>query len=227
MSRIATFATTTAAAAVLMAVTLGGHAQLSAQAPPTQSAPPAQTTPPPQTTPPTQTTPPRTNPPQTGSQTAKPTGQSDMNQMGDREEDFLKDVAQGSQVEIESSTLAATKAQNAEVKAFAQKLVDDHTKAGKELDALVKNKHADWPPDDPKFKEKKQKHESLQTLTGAEFDKEYLEDMISDHEATIARFARYSLNAKDAQIKAFAEKMQPELREHLKMARDLKAKLFK
>lgn len=144
-----------------------------------------------------------------------------------RDEDFLKEVAQASQIEVESSKLAMTKAQNAEVKAFAEKLVTDHTAAGEELQGLVKSRGAQWKDEDPMFKEKKQKHESLQKLTGAEFDKEYLEDMISDHESTIALFAKYSLNASDTVLKSFADKTQPTLREHLKMARDLRAKVIK
>jgi putative membrane protein len=77
------------------------------------------------------------------------------------------------------------------------------------------------------FVEKKRKHESLQKLTGAAFDKEYLEDMISDHESTIALFAKYSLNASDTALKSFADNTQPALREHLKQARDLRAKIAK
>ena len=145
----------------------------------------------------------------------------------ERDEDFVKDIAQGSEVEIAASKLAVTKASNAEVKAYAQKLIDDHTAASKELEALVKSKNATWPPDDPGMKSKKEKHESLQTLTGAAFDKEYLEDMINDHESALARVGRQATNGKDASIKAFASKMQPKLLEHLKMARDLRAKLFK
>jgi putative membrane protein len=68
-----------------------------------------------------------------------------------------------------------TKAQNAEVKAFAAKLVSDHAATSEELKKLVKSRNAEWKDDDPKFREKKQKHESLQELTGAAFDKEYLE----------------------------------------------------
>ena len=211
MSRIATLTITTAAVMVLAGGALAAGPQSSTQTTP----PPAQQT----TPPPAQQTPPP--------QSARPTGQSDMTQWSGRDEDFLKDVAQGAQVEIESSKLAMTKAQNAEVKALAEKLVNDHNKAADELKTLVSSKHAEWTQEDAKFKEKKQKHESLQTLSGAEFDKEYLEDMISDHESTIAMFARYILNAKDASIKSFAQKMEPELRNHLKMARDLRAKLFK
>ena len=167
-----------------------------------------------------------TTTPPAGSQAAKPAGQGDYMTSG-RDEDFLREVAQASQIEVESSKLAMTKAQNAEVKAFAEKLVKEHTAASEELNTLVKSRHAEWKDDDPKFREKKQKHESLQKLTGAEFDKEYLEDMISDHESTIALFARYSLNASDTALKSFADKTQPTLREHLKMARDLRAKIGK
>jgi putative membrane protein len=173
---------------------------------------------------------------QAGSQTGQQTGGSKPREMkptdssqiaGERDEDFVKEVAQASEVEIAASKLAVTKASNAEVKAFAQKLIDDHTATGKALATLVKGKNASWPPDDPGMKVKKQKHESLQTLTGAEFDKEYLEDMISDHESTLARVGRQVNGGKDADIKAFATTMQPTLVEHLKMARDLKARLFK
>jgi len=147
--------------------------------------------------------------------------------VADRDEDFIKNVGQASQIEIESSQLAAVKASNAEVRALAQKLVDEHSKSNDELMALVRTKNAMWKADDPGWKERKTRHESLQTKTGADFDKEYLQDMINDHEATIARFARHKQLGKDASIKAFADRMLPALQEHLKMARDLRAKLFK
>ena len=148
-------------------------------------------------------------------------------QMGDRDEDFLKDIAQAGQIEIESSQLAATKASNAEVKAYAERIVKEHTDASKELMNLVHAKNAMWTADDPLMKEKKEKHKSLQEKSGAEFDKEYLEDMISDHESVLVKVAKEREFGKDAEIKAFANKAEPSLREHLKLARDLRAKLFK
>ena len=164
---------------------------------------------------------------QSQSQQSQQQKASDQSDMSGRDEDFIKDVAQASQVEIESSKLAITKAANPEVKAFAEKLVKDHTEASAELMALVHSKNAMWPADDPGLKAKKQKHESLQTLTGAEFDKEYLEDMISDHESAMALFGKQSAMGKDARIQAFADKTLPALRDHLKMARDLRAKITK
>jgi putative membrane protein len=148
-------------------------------------------------------------------------------QMADRDEDFIKDAGQSSQVEIEASKLAMTKASNAEVKAYAEKLVKEHTAASAELMSLVQTKKATWTADDAGLKAKMDKHESLQKLSGSAFDKEYLEDMISDHESALARFGRQRQNGKDATVTAFAEKMIPALQEHLKMARDLRERLFK
>ncbi len=149
----------------------------------------------------------------------------DKSQMGDRDKDFIKDVAQSSQIEIETSKLAMSKATNAEVKAFATRLVNEHTAASADLGSLVKTKSVTWSVDDPAYKAKR--HESLQKASGAAFDKEYLEDMISDHEKAVARFAEETQNGKDSEIKAFADKMMPALQDHLKEARALREKLFK
>jgi putative membrane protein len=155
--------------------------------------------------------------------TGRAAGQS---QMADRDKNFVKDVAQASQIEIETSKLAMTKATNPDVKAFATQLVNEHTAASEELTSVVKANSVMWSPDDPAFKAKR--HESLKTTAaGAAFDKEYLEDMISDHEKALALFGEETQNGKDAAIKAFADKTLPALQEHLKAARALHQKLFK
>ena len=165
-----------------------------------------------------------TTAPQTQTDPAKTT---DRTLLADRDEDFVKHAAQATKVELDASKLAATRAVNAEVRAFAEKLVTDHTAAGTELKTFAQTKNVVWKDDDPDLKVKMTKHESLQTLTGAEFDKEYLEDMISDHENAIVLFSNEVLKGKDAAIKSWAEKTLPGLREHLKVARDLKARLYK
>jgi len=151
----------------------------------------------------------------------------DKSLLADRDEDFVKHAAQSSKVELDASKLASTRAFNAEVRAFAEKLITDHTAASEHLKSFALVKNVALNDDDPDLKTKMTKHESLQTLTGAEFDKEYLEDMISDHENSIVLYANQALKGKDAAIKAWAEKTMPGLRDHLKMARDLRAKLFK
>src|SRR3954447_10075822 len=48
-------------------------------------------------------------------------------------QDFATKAGAAGMFEIQSSQLALSKSQNADVKAFAQKMVDDHTKAADEL----------------------------------------------------------------------------------------------
>ena len=67
----------------------------------------------------------------------------------------------------------------------------------------------------------------LERLDGAAFDRAYVDDQIRDHEKTIALFEREAKSGKDAELKAFAEKTLPTLKEHLSMVRDLKTKLAK
>ena len=55
-------------------------------------------------------------------------------------------------------------------------------------------------------------------MTGADFDKAYMSDMVSDHKEDISDFKKEANGGKDADIKAFAAKTLPTLEDHLKMA---------
>jgi putative membrane protein len=68
---------------------------------------------------------------------------------------------------------------------------------------------------------------AVSKLEGAVFDRAYVEDQIRDHEKTIALFEREAKTGKDAELKAFAEKTLPTLKEHLTMTQDLKTKVAK
>ena len=76
--------------------------------------------------------------------------------------------------------MAASKAQNPEVKSFAQKMVDDHGKMLEDLKSLAKSKGVALPDNAP-MKEMAQS-KLLEHKSGAEFDKDYMEHMVKDHE---------------------------------------------
>ncbi|MBI3653058.1 MAG: DUF4142 domain-containing protein [Acidobacteria bacterium] len=67
--------------------------------------------------------------------------------------------------------------------------------------------------------------EKLAKLSGADFDREYMKYMVEDHVKDVAMFEKEAKTGKDADIKAFAEKTLPTLKEHLQMARDTNAKV--
>lgn len=136
---------------------------------------------------------------------------------------FINDAAPGGMAEVELGKMASTKAQSADVKAFGQKMVEDHTKAGDELKQLAAQKKVTLPPDVmPKHKEIMDK---LSKLSGADFDKEYVAAMIEAHEKDVAAFENVSKTAADADVKAFATKTLPTLKMHLEMIKGLANKM--
>jgi putative membrane protein len=94
--------------------------------------------------------------------------------------DFMNTAAASGMAEVELGKMAASKAQNAEVKAFGQKMVEDHSKAGEELKQLAAQKKVMLPPD--VLPTHKQLMEKLSKLSGAEFDKDYVAAMVADHD---------------------------------------------
>lgn len=135
---------------------------------------------------------------------------------------FIKQAAQNGHAEVESSKLALTKASNAQVKTFAQQMVDDHTKANNELATLARSKGIEVPTE-PSLAQKA-KMKVLSVRDGDSFDRHYADAMgVKAHEDTIKLFRKASAEASDPDIKAFAIKTLPTLEHHLQMAKDLKA----
>jgi putative membrane protein len=136
---------------------------------------------------------------------------------GDTE--FAQKASMGGQHEVAGAKFAAGKATNAAVKQLANKLVSDHTTANNELAALMKTKHI-APKNGPK-----PAPEAWRNEKGAAFDRAYLDHVIAEHEKDIAMFEAEAKDGTDAELKAWADKKLPALREHLKMAQDAKSKL--
>jgi len=139
------------------------------------------------------------------------------------DEAFVTEALKGGMAEVELGRLAAEKATDNDVKKFGQQMADDHAKAGEELKTLASNKHftvaADMDPKD------KALHDRLAKLSGAAFDRAYMQAMVTDHQKDVTAFKREADAGKDADIKAFAAKTLPTLEEHLKMARQADRKV--
>jgi putative membrane protein len=146
-------------------------------------------------------------------------GSSSLNAM-DRH--FVKKAAQGGMAEVELGKLATEKAQSDEVKKFGQRMVDDHSKANDQLKQLASSKGITLPSDlDAKDKSTKGR---LSKLSGEQFDRAYMKDMVKDHTKDVAEFKKASSNAKDTGIKSFASQTLPTLEDHLKEAQSITPK---
>src|SRR5439155_9728229 len=129
---------------------------------------------------------------------------------------FVTDAAKGGMAEVELGKLAQDKASSDQVKNFGKRMVDDHSKANDELQTLAKNKNITLPTDlDPKDKALKDR---LSKLSGAAFDRAYMNAMLRDHQKDVNEFKMESTSGQDAVVKAFASKTLPTLEDHLKLA---------
>lgn len=126
---------------------------------------------------------------------------------------FAVDAANGGMTEVELSKLAAAKAINADVKAFANMMITDHGKANEELKGIAATKNITLP--DSVNADSKSAIEDLSNKSGADFDKAYVDKMVSDHKSTVDMFESASKNLKDPDLKAFVDKTLPVIKGHL------------
>lgn len=142
---------------------------------------------------------------------------------GSSDTSFVNDVAVGGMAEVEMGKLASTKATDPEVKKFGQMMVTDHSKANDEFKALAAKKG--WKLPTELDSSHKSMLDELKGESGANFDKEYVEEMVDDHEADVKAFEDKAKNAADPDLKAFAEKTLPVLRKHLEAIKAIQAKM--
>jgi len=228
--------------------------------------------------------------------TMSTTQQGDMKIASD-DKSFVMKAAEAGMSEVEMGQLALQQASNEEVKRFAQRMVDDHSKANTELMQLAQSKGITLPAstssgsgdnmtssgqstatstsgqqststgqqttgttgqqnnrsgsgqqnDRTGSGQQNDRSGSMTTgqdstgmkgssdhnkmmdkmgkLSGADFDREYIKHQVADHDKAVALFEKQSRNGKDPELKAFAERTLPTLREHQQMVRDLNAKM--
>ena len=129
---------------------------------------------------------------------------------------FAMKAGQANFAEIELGKLALQKAMRDEVKQFAQQMVDDHGKALDELKSAAASKNITLPTQ--LDAEHKKLSDRLSKLSGAAFDREYMQAMVDGHKKVAADVRKESQSGSDADLKAWAAKTLPTVEEHLKHA---------
>jgi putative membrane protein len=140
-------------------------------------------------------------------------------EVGVADQVFAMMAAEGGLSEVQLSKLAADNASSPEVRQIAQRLVQDHTKANQELLTIAKQKDISVP------KELDDTHEDVvklfSKLEGAQFDREFLRYQVMHHEKDVAAFNLQAKEGQDSDLKAFAAKQLPVLKEHLQQVQKL------
>jgi len=131
---------------------------------------------------------------------------------------FVTKAASGGMAEVELGKMAQEKGTSQQVKDFGQRMVTDHSKANDELKSLAQSKNITLPTQ--MGPHEKATMAKLSKLSGAAFDRAYMQAMLIDHKTDVNEFRRESTAGKDSDVKSFAAKTLPTLEDHLKMAQD-------
>ena len=128
--------------------------------------------------------------------------------------EFLSTADASSEFEILSSTMALKKSQSDEIKMLAQRMIDDHTRAQQALREAGKADQTEIAAPSPDG-EQKGLLNKMEPVTGADFDRLYIESQIFAHQRAIAIFKGYQTN--DNNLGRFAAKTLPTLVQHYAM----------
>jgi len=133
------------------------------------------------------------------------------------ESDFYSEAAVSNITELTASRMAATRAKDPKVRAFASKLVAEHQKMGVELRKIAAQKKLVVPA-----ALDTQRQATLNVLSkynNEEFDKAYIQQMMHDHQEAVAFYERQEKESTDAATKAFVASALPSLRTHTEQAK--------
>ena len=133
---------------------------------------------------------------------------------------YVEMAAASDLYEIQSSQLATTKARNADVRAFAQMLIEHHTATTQQLTAAATA--AGTPPSPALMPMQAEMITQLQGANGAEFDRMYLRQQVPAHQMALALHQNYASNGDTASLRTVAAAAVPIVRQHLERARTLR-----
>ncbi|HEX8380484.1 MAG TPA: DUF4142 domain-containing protein [Allosphingosinicella sp.] len=133
---------------------------------------------------------------------------------------YVQMAAASDLFEIQSSQLALSRAQNPEVRAFAQLLIEHHTMTTQQLTAAATA--AGTPPNPTLMPMQAEMISQLQGANGADFDRLFLRQQVPAHEMALALHSNYAGHGDTPTLRTVAAAAVPIVRQHLERARALR-----
>lgn len=132
-------------------------------------------------------------------------------------------------IDVAAGRFALTKTQSADVRAFANTMITDHTAVNAQAAALAGRLHV-TPADNPVSRSLVQgdsaAHHGLESLRGRAFDRAYIDREVAYHQAVLDAVDKTLIpNAQNAELKALLVKVRPAFVAHLEHAKKLQASL--
>lgn len=139
--------------------------------------------------------------------------------LSQQDKNFVHEAGAGNLAEAELGQLAEQKATTPAVKEFGRWMATDHGLANKWLAAIMREEHEGFQPS--LTAEQRQLKQKLEGLSGTEFDQQYVEHMVQDHEKTVPVFEKEGKEGHNPAIKSYAENLTPVLEQHLIEVKEL------
>jgi putative membrane protein len=136
---------------------------------------------------------------------------------------FLADAIRGNVAEVKLGQLAAERAQSQQVREYGDMLKKDHTKSLEKASSLASE--IGVPASSELTAQQQKQFESLQKLSGDEFDTTFLSQMVREHQSAIATFSAQAQSGSDPEVMAFAKDTLPTLQAHLQHAQSVQSEL--
>ena len=140
------------------------------------------------------------------------------------EQDFTMKTMQAHLADIDMARMASQKTDNTDVKDYAHMIQSDHSSALKDLSELMKNKNV--PQATTLAPDVQEDIRRMSNLTGPEFDREFINMMVDEHQKTVGMFRDELEIVQDSDVKDYAEDWLSKLEMHLDKAKQLQSKLF-
>jgi putative membrane protein len=132
---------------------------------------------------------------------------------------FVKKAMQGNIAEVQLGQLTLQKSTNDQVKKFAQKMIDDHTKLNEQMRPVAQHLGVEIPTE--VSKKDKSLMSKMQNLSGAAYDQAYIKDTVKDHKQDLSEFHMEASNGRDPGVKDAAMLGSKTISGHLEMAQQL------
>ena len=132
---------------------------------------------------------------------------------------FATTAARAGLAEVAEAQIALQKSNDADIKKFAQRMVDDHSKANAQLTSIARAKGLNLPT--APSRSDQSEAERLQKLRGDAFDRRYVSDQTDAHKQAVSLFTTESKSGKDNDLKSFAAQTLPTLQDHYRMIRSI------
>ena len=132
---------------------------------------------------------------------------------------FVKNAMQGGMAEVQLGQMTLQKTNNDQVKQFAQRMIDDHTKMNDQMKPVAQQLGVDVPRQ--VSKKDRATMAKLEALSGPAYDQAYIKDMVKDHKQDLSDFQMEASSGQDQTVKDAASQGSKVIAQHLQMAQQM------